>query len=46
MAEAAAQGDIAYLIVVPSTSVHRIQEVQTTVYHVLWELVQRALGGP
>jgi D-sedoheptulose 7-phosphate isomerase len=46
MAEAAAPGDIAYLIVVPSTSVHRIQEVQTTVYHVLWELVQRALGGP
>jgi D-sedoheptulose 7-phosphate isomerase len=29
--------------VVPSTSVHRIQEAQTTVYHVLWELTQSAL---
>jgi D-sedoheptulose 7-phosphate isomerase len=25
---------------VPSSSVHRIQEAQTTVYHVLWELAQ------
>lgn len=32
-----------YLFVVPSTSVHRIQEAQTTLYHVLWELTQRAL---
>jgi D-sedoheptulose 7-phosphate isomerase len=23
--------------------VHRIQEAQTTTYHVLWELVQQAL---
>jgi D-sedoheptulose 7-phosphate isomerase len=29
--------------VVPSSSVHRIQEAQTTVYHVLWELTQAAL---
>jgi D-sedoheptulose 7-phosphate isomerase len=34
-----------YLFVVPSPSVHRIQEAQTTVYHVLWELTQRALTG-
>lgn len=34
---------IDYLFVVPSSSVHRIQEAQTTVYNVLWELVQRAL---
>ena len=34
---------IDYLFVVPSSSVHRIQEAQTTVYHVLWELTQRAL---
>ena len=27
-----------YLFVVPSTSIHRIQEAQTTVYQVLWEL--------
>jgi D-sedoheptulose 7-phosphate isomerase len=47
MAEAAARGEIEYLFVVPSASVHRIQEAQTTAYQVLWELVQRALGpGP
>jgi D-sedoheptulose 7-phosphate isomerase len=34
---------IDYLFVVPSASVHRIQEAQTTIYHVLWELTQRAL---
>jgi D-sedoheptulose 7-phosphate isomerase len=35
---------IDHLFVIPSSSVHRIQEAQTTVYHVLWELTQRALG--
>ena len=35
---------IDYLFVVPSSSVHRIQEAQTTVYHVLWELTQHALA--
>jgi D-sedoheptulose 7-phosphate isomerase len=34
---------IDHLFVVPSTSVHRIQEAQTTIYHVLWELTQAAL---
>jgi D-sedoheptulose 7-phosphate isomerase len=29
---------IDHLFVVPSSSVHRIQEAQTTIYHVLWEL--------
>ena len=29
---------IDYLFVAPSSSVHRIQEAQTTIYHVLWEL--------
>jgi D-sedoheptulose 7-phosphate isomerase len=29
---------IDHLFVVPSASVHRIQETQTTIYHVLWEL--------
>jgi D-sedoheptulose 7-phosphate isomerase len=33
-----------YLFVAPSASVHRIQEAQTTVYHVLWELTLAALG--
>jgi D-sedoheptulose 7-phosphate isomerase len=31
-----------HLFVVPSSSVHRIQEAQTTIYHVLWELTQRS----
>lgn len=34
---------IDYLFVVPSPSVHRIQEAQTTIYHALWELTTDAL---
>jgi D-sedoheptulose 7-phosphate isomerase len=30
---------IDYLFVAPSTSIHRIQEAQTTIYQVLWELI-------
>ncbi len=45
MAEAAGRGEIEHLFVMPSDSVHRIQEAQTTTYHVLWELVQVALGA-
>jgi len=37
---------IDHLFVVGSSSVHRIQEAQTTVYHVLWELTQAALRAP
>jgi len=33
-----------YLFVAPSSSVHRIQEAQTTIYHLLWELTVRAVG--
>jgi D-sedoheptulose 7-phosphate isomerase len=36
---------IDYLFVAPSSSVHRIQEAQTTIYHVLWELTQQALAA-
>jgi D-sedoheptulose 7-phosphate isomerase len=36
-------GSIDYLFVAPSSSVHRIQEAQTTVYNVLWELTLAAL---
>jgi D-sedoheptulose 7-phosphate isomerase len=36
---------IDYLFIAPSASVHRIQEVQTTVYQVLWELTVAALGS-
>ncbi|GAA3071790.1 D-sedoheptulose-7-phosphate isomerase [Streptosporangium carneum] len=38
-------GLLDYLFVIPSSSVHRIQEAQTTLYHVLWELTQHALGA-
>ena len=34
---------IDHLFVVPSPSVHRIQEAQTTLYHALWELTLGAL---
>jgi len=37
---------IDYLFVAPSTSVHRIQEAQTTIYNVLWELCLAVLAGP
>jgi len=37
---------IDYLFVAPSESVHRIQEAQTTIYHVLWELTLAALAQP
>ena len=36
---------IEYLFVVPSSSVHRIQEAQTTVSNVLWTLTQQALAA-
>jgi D-sedoheptulose 7-phosphate isomerase len=41
----AESGTVGHLFAVPSSSVHRIQEAQTTIYHVLWELTQRALAG-
>ena len=34
-----------YLFVVPSASIHRIQEAQTTVYHILWERVVAELAA-
>jgi D-sedoheptulose 7-phosphate isomerase len=37
---------IDFLFVVPSSSVHRIQEVQTTICHLLWELTQDFLDRP
>jgi D-sedoheptulose 7-phosphate isomerase len=36
---------IDYLFIAPSSSVHRIQEAQTTIYQVLWELTVAALSG-
>jgi D-sedoheptulose 7-phosphate isomerase len=34
-----------FLFVAPSTSIHRIQEAQTTIYHVLWELIVAEVSG-
>jgi D-sedoheptulose 7-phosphate isomerase len=34
-----------HLFVAPSESIHRIQEAQTTMYHVLWELIVADLGS-
>ena len=42
MAEA---GAVDHLFVIPSASVHRIQEAQTTVYHALWTKIQEALAS-
>ncbi len=39
----AAVDTLDHLFVVPSSSVHRIQEVQTTLYHLLRELTEVAL---
>jgi D-sedoheptulose 7-phosphate isomerase len=39
-----AEAGLDYLFAVPSASVHRIQEAQTTLYHVLWALVQEELA--
>lgn len=44
MAQLVEAGTLDHLFVVPSSSIHRIQESQTTVYHVLWELTQRGLA--
>ena len=35
---------IDYLFVAPTTSIHRIQEAQTTIYQVFWELTVEALA--
>jgi D-sedoheptulose 7-phosphate isomerase len=36
---------IDHLFIIPSPSVHRVQEAQTTLYHVLWELTQLVLAA-
>ena len=35
---------VQHMFAVPSSSVHRVQEVQTTLYHVLWEATHVALA--
>jgi D-sedoheptulose 7-phosphate isomerase len=34
-----------YCLVVPATSIHRIQECHVAAYHILWDLVHTLLGG-
>ena len=34
-----------HLFAVPASSVHRVQEVQTTMYHVLWQATSHALSA-
>lgn len=41
----AEQPSLDHLFAVPSASVHRVQELQTTIYHVLWEATLHALGA-
>ncbi|MET8146106.1 SIS domain-containing protein [Sphaerisporangium sp. NPDC005288] len=43
LAELAELDVLDHLFVIPSTSVHRIQEAQTTLYHVLWEVTRHLL---
>jgi D-sedoheptulose 7-phosphate isomerase len=35
-----------FLFVAPSASIHRIQEAQTTIYHILWELIIAEMDEP
>jgi D-sedoheptulose 7-phosphate isomerase len=35
-----------HLFAVPSSSVHRVQELQTTIYHVLWEATAELMAAP
>ena len=34
-----------FCFIVPSYSIHRIQEVHATLVHVAWDLIRIALGG-
>jgi D-sedoheptulose 7-phosphate isomerase len=39
-----ASGAVDYCLTVPTASVHRVQETQVTLYHVMWDLVHELLG--
>jgi D-sedoheptulose 7-phosphate isomerase len=39
-----ASGAVDYCLTVPTASVHRVQETQVTLYHVMWDLVHEFLG--
>jgi D-sedoheptulose 7-phosphate isomerase len=38
------QGVLDYCLVVPSDSIHRIQETHVAIYHILWDLVHTLLA--
>jgi D-sedoheptulose 7-phosphate isomerase len=38
-------GEVDYCLVVPATSIHRIQECHVIAYHILWDLVHTLLAG-
>lgn len=40
----ARSADVDHCLVVPSESIHRIQEVHVTIYHILWDLVHTLLA--
>jgi D-sedoheptulose 7-phosphate isomerase len=37
-------GVVDYCLVVPTTSIHRVQECHVTAYHILWDLVHTLLA--
>ncbi|HEU0180138.1 MAG TPA: SIS domain-containing protein [Blastocatellia bacterium] len=39
-----ASGAVDFCLTVPTASVHRVQETQVTLYHVMWDLVHELLG--
>jgi D-sedoheptulose 7-phosphate isomerase len=39
-----ASGAVDYCLTVPTASVHRVQETQVTIYHIMWDLVHELLG--
>jgi D-sedoheptulose 7-phosphate isomerase len=39
-----ASGAVDYCLTVPTASVHRVQETQVTLYHIMWDLVHELLG--
>jgi D-sedoheptulose 7-phosphate isomerase len=40
----AAPGALDHCLVVPSDSIHRIQETHVAIYHILWDLVHTLLA--
>jgi D-sedoheptulose 7-phosphate isomerase len=40
----AASPDLDHCLVVPSDSIHRVQETHVAIYHILWDLVHTLLA--